>query len=107
MRIVMIGATGFIGAALSDYLWNQYHSMVLLSRTPAQDVNVSKKEWISWNPGVGGEWERAIDGADGVINLAGEPIAGKRWSRGQKEVLRQSRIDSARSLVNAMFKAKS
>ena len=55
---------------------------------------------------AGGEWEKAVDGADGIINLAGEPIAGKRWSKEQKEKLRASRIDATRALVNAIAKAK-
>jgi len=106
MKIVVAGATGFIGSLLVDRLWNQFHSLVLLSRRPPTEVGVPKKEWFSWTPGAGGEWESTVDGADGIINLAGEPIAGKRWSDAQKEKLRSSRIDSTRSLVSAIAKAQ-
>lgn len=106
MKIVMTGATGFIGSTLTDQLWNQFHSLVLLSRKPPAEVGVTKKQWFAWDPPAGGEWEQEIDGADGIINLAGEPIAGKRWSREQKDKLRSSRIDSTRALVNAIAKAK-
>jgi uncharacterized protein (TIGR01777 family) len=106
MKIIITGATGFIGSILVDRLWNQFHSLVLLSRRPPQEVGVAKKEWIAWNPPAGGSWERAVDGADGIINLAGEPIAGKRWSKEQKEILRKSRIDSTRALVNALGKSE-
>jgi uncharacterized protein (TIGR01777 family) len=105
MKIVITGATGFIGSILTDRLWNQFHTLVLLSRRPPAEVGVTKKEWLAWNPGASGEWEKAIDGADGVINLGGEPIAGKRWSEAQKVLLRSSRIDSTRALVNAIAKA--
>jgi uncharacterized protein (TIGR01777 family) len=107
MKLVIAGATGFIGSKLTDRLWNQNHSLALLSRRPPREVNVTKKEWFAWQPGAGG-WEAALDGADGVINLAGEPIAGKRWSPAQKEKLRSSRIDATKSLVDAisMTKAK-
>lgn len=106
MKIIMTGATGFIGSILADRLWNQFHSLVLLSRKPPAEVGVSKKEWFAWAPPAGGEWEQEIDGADGIINLAGEPIAGKRWSKEQKEKLRASRIDATRALVSAIAKAK-
>ncbi|MGH7871556.1 MAG: TIGR01777 family oxidoreductase, partial [Candidatus Binatia bacterium] len=105
MKLIITGATGFIGSLLTDRL-DQMHSLVLLSRKPPAEVNVTKKEWLAWQPGTGGDWEKAIDGADGIINLAGEPIAGKRWSEAQKEKLRASRIDSTRSLVEAIGKAK-
>jgi uncharacterized protein len=106
MKIMIAGGTGFIGSILVDRLWNQFHSLVLLSRKPPAEVGVSKKEWFAWNPPAGGAWEAALEGADGIINLAGEPIAGKRWSKEQKEKLRASRIDSTRALVNAVAKAK-
>jgi len=106
MKIVITGATGFIGSLLADRLWNQFRSLVLLSRRPLAEVGVTKKEWFAWAPPLGGEWEKAVDGADGIINLAGEPIAGKRWSDAQKEKLRSSRIDSTRALVQAIGKAK-
>jgi hypothetical protein len=106
MKVVIAGATGFIGAILTDHLWNQMHSVALFSRRPPSEVNVTKKEWFTWEPGLVGEWAKAVDGADGIVNLAGEPIAAKRWSEAQKEKLRSSRIDATRSLVNAVAKAK-
>jgi uncharacterized protein (TIGR01777 family) len=106
MKLVITGGTGFIGSILTDRLWNQFHSVALLSRRPPPEVNVTKKEWFAWQPGMGGAWEAVVDGADGIINLAGEPIAGKRWSSAQKEVLRSSRINATKSLVNAVAKTK-
>ena len=78
------------------------HALVLLSRKPPAEISVANKQWLAWQPGASGEWERAIDGADAVINLAGEPIAGKRWTPKQKEILRSSRIDGTKALVDAI-----
>jgi uncharacterized protein (TIGR01777 family) len=61
---------------------------------------------VAWAPGYPGEWETFVDGADGIINLAGEPIASKRWTAAQKERIASSRIDTTRALVGAVAKAK-
>src|SRR5580765_4873140 len=106
MKLVITGATGFIGSKLTDRVWHENHSLALRSRRPPREVNVTKKEWFAWQLGIGGVWEAVVDGADGIINLAGEPIAGKRWSAAQKEQLRSSRIDATKSLVDAIAKAK-
>lgn len=106
MKIVITGATGLIGSLLADQLWKRDHSLVLISRKTHAQPDVVRKEWVSWTPGQGGAWEESIDGTDGVINLAGEPIAGRRWSQAQKDQLRSSRIDSTRALVSGIAKAK-
>lgn len=106
MRIVITGASGFIGGILADRLWSRRHHLVLLSRNPPQVSNLTQQEWIAWSLGAPGDWELAIDGADGIINLAGEPIAAKRWSDSQKEKIRFSRIESSKALVRAIGKAK-
>jgi uncharacterized protein (TIGR01777 family) len=106
MKIALTGASGFIGAILADRLWTRRHHLVLLSRNPPPVSNLTQQEWIAWSPGAPGDWEEAIDGVDGIINLAGEPIAAKRWSDSQKEKIRFSRIDSTKALVTAIAKAK-
>jgi uncharacterized protein (TIGR01777 family) len=79
---------------------------MVLSRQPPRSANTSNEKWLMWEAGSIGPWEKSVDGADGIINLAGEPIAAKRWSAAQKEKIRTSRIDSTRALVNAIGKAK-
>jgi len=106
MKLVIAGATGFIGSPLCDKLIEQGHSLILLSRSPSPGTFSPNKKWITWNPPSGGAWEQAIDGTDGIINLAGEPIAAKRWTQTQKERIRSSRIDATRALVAAIAKAK-
>ena len=107
MKIVITGATGMIGSLLVERLAKRFDTtLVLLSRMPAQEFPVANRQWLAWQPGASGEWQRAIDGADAVINLAGEPIAGKRWSPRQKLILRSSRIEATQSLVEAIGKSK-
>jgi uncharacterized protein len=105
MKLVISGATGFIGSALCARLLEKGHTLALLTRGKPPDSGTPAKSWLHWTPGSPGDWESAVDGADGVINLAGEPIAGKRWTADQKRKLRVSRIESTRSLVGAAAKA--
>ena len=107
MKIVITGATGMIGSLLVERLSKRFDtSLVLLSRNPGREFSLANKQWLVWQPGASGEWERVIDGADAVINLAGEPIAGKRWTARQKLILRSSRIDATQSLVEAISNSK-
>jgi uncharacterized protein len=106
MKIVITGASGFIGSLLADHLWKQRHHLILLSRNPPRECNVTHQQWVPWVPGSSGEWEDLIDGVDGIINLAGEPIAAKRWSDVQKEKIRFSRVETTKALVKAIGKTK-
>jgi uncharacterized protein len=105
MKLIITGATGFIGSVLVERLRRQGHSLVLLSRKPPRRQNRVGEQWLSWVPGAAGEWQRTLDGADGLVNLAGEPIAAKRWTAARKERLRRSRIDTTRALVQSIASA--
>ncbi len=102
MRYVIAGGTGFLGQALSQELIAQGHDVVVLTRGRARATGGVRQ--ISWPDGD--DWRRAIDGADGVVNMAGAGIADRRWSAARKEELRQSRITSTRLLVGAMRDAE-
>ncbi len=91
MKIVASGMSGFIGKPLSVKL-AQKHELIFLKR-------------LSSAPAPG-NWANAVDGADAVINLSGEPIAGKRWTKAQKKELITSRLNTTRALVEAIGKAK-
>ena len=105
MNLVITGASGFIGSELVERLGST-HDLKLLTRQRPKKAVFSRAQWILWEPGAPGEWERCVEGADGIINLAGEPIANKRWSLEQKDRIRFSRVNTTRALVRAIAKAK-
>lgn len=105
MNLVITGASGFIGSELVRRL-GPGHDLRLLTRRRPKQARLPGTNWILWEPGRPGEWESSIEGADGIINLAGEPIANKRWSSEQKDRIRFSRVNTTRALVRAIAKAK-
>jgi uncharacterized protein (TIGR01777 family) len=104
MRLVVTGATGFIGSALCTALLAQGHALTLLTRGAPRDANTGTKRWLHWTPGALRDWDAALDGVDGVINLAGEPIAARKWTNTQRRRIEKSRIDATHSLVQACAK---
>ena len=105
MNLVITGASGFIGSHLVERL-GPSHDLKLLTRQRAKKSGFPRAQWILWEPGASGEWERCVEATDGIINLAGEPIANKRWSPEQKDRIRFSRVNTTRALVRAIAKAK-
>jgi len=105
MNLLITGASGFIGSRLVERL-SPSHELKLLTRRRERKPGSSRTQWIVWEPGVSGDWEKYIEEADGIINLAGEPIANKRWSSAQKDKIRTSRVETTRALVRAIAKAK-
>ncbi|MEV7606656.1 TIGR01777 family oxidoreductase [Paenarthrobacter sp. NPDC089322] len=97
MRIVMSGASGLIGSALSEHLARQGAEIVQLVRRPARAAG----EW-SWDPATGSLDEAVLDGADAVVNLSGAGIGDRPWTKHRIRVLRDSRLQSTRTLASAM-----
>ncbi|MDP2884133.1 MAG: TIGR01777 family oxidoreductase [Ignavibacteria bacterium] len=104
LKIVIAGATGFIGQKLTSRLLDSQTSVVVLTRKPAS-VRTTKHARLSygqWNGKTQGDWTEHIDGADAVVNLSGQSIASRRWSSTRKQQLYSSRIDSTNALVEAI-----
>jgi len=101
MKIVIAGGTGFLGSALTTSFRGDGHDVVLLTRRPR------KPGEVAWDPGsLSGDWPSTIDGADAVINLAGERLDAGRWTTARKASILQSRIGATSAIVAAMAKAR-
>jgi len=104
MKIILAGCTGYIGKPLLYALKKAGHQIVMLTRSPdkARHLSSTTVSLYAWDGKSVGDWMWQINGADAVINLSGESIVAKRWNERQKEVLMQSRIESTKTLVEAM-----
>ena len=106
-RIVVVGATGTIGKALSKSLMERGYDVVVFSRNldAARESVPGAAEYVAWQPEETGAWFSAIDGAFAVINLAGAPFF-KKWTPEYKQEVTTSRVNGTRGLLNAMKEAK-
>jgi uncharacterized protein (TIGR01777 family) len=103
MRIAIAGGTGFLGQPLVETLSAAGHEVTILTRGTPRTAAGRAPRFVSWNPdGHVGPWADAVDGADAVINLAGESIAGRRWSAAHKQRILDSRVNATRSLAAAI-----
>src|SRR4051812_44805323 len=104
MRVVIAGGTGFLGRPLSEVLACEGCDVVVLTR---RDSATCAGRPVRWAPdGTSGPWAAEVDGADAVVNLAGESIAERRWTTAQKHRILESRVLATRSLVEAIRRAR-
>ena len=109
MRVVIAGGGGFLGSPLAWAWAEEGHDVRVLTRGlaagQAQHESGTGKPGITrvgWEPdGRAGQLAREFEGATAVINLAGTPIAGARWTAARKASIRESRVRATQSLAAA------
>lgn len=102
MNIFMTGGTGFVGTFLAKKFISEGHNVTILTHTPAEAAQkISGLSYLEGNPTVKGPWQDTVKDHDVIINLAGASIF-SRWTPAQKEILRSSRIETTRNVVNAL-----
>lgn len=102
MRILICGASGLIGKALTKALEAKGCELLLAGRKEPQDERETK-----WTIEDGFAEPKRLEGLDAVIHLAGESVSALRWTDEKKAAIRSSRVDGTRSVVDALAKLKS
>lgn len=97
-KVLIAGGKGLIGSHLSALLAAEGYDVAHLSRRA--DGQSPYRTYV-WNPSEGSIDPMAVQGADYIINLAGEGIADAPWTAARKEAIIKSRTDSARVLSDA------
>lgn len=108
MQVFLTGATGFIGSYLVPALLQRGHHCTVVSRRALNPWEDPRVTLIRGDPSQPGPWQRAVAGAEAVVNLAGERLVHplQRWTGPRKALLVASRVDTTRQLVAAIRDAR-
>jgi uncharacterized protein (TIGR01777 family) len=111
MRIIITGGTGQVGKVLTADLLRDGHEVIALSRNPGKPHDLPAGVRIEkWDARTAEGWGHLADGADAIVNLAGENLAGHdffpaRWTEARKQLLRDSRINAGQAILEAVQQA--
>ncbi len=99
MKILVTGSTGLVGSALVPGLLSDGHQVYRMVRRPS----VAAANEVFWNPALGILDPATLEGFDAVVHLAGESIAGGRWTPEAKRRIADSRLRGTKLLVDGLL----
>lgn len=108
MKVAITGATGFVGSRLVERLHELGDTILVLTRNPDKARRVfpasvyPNLEIVAYSPKESGLWQQSVAGCDGVVNLAGAPLAEERWTPERKREIMDSRKVGTEKLVEAI-----
>jgi uncharacterized protein (TIGR01777 family) len=111
MRVVITGGTGLIGRAVSADLAADGHEVIVLTRSTERATGLATGVAAQrWDARTAEGWGHLAEGADAIVNLAGASLAGEhffpsRWTDERKRVIRESRANAGRAVVQAVEQA--
>jgi uncharacterized protein len=97
LRIAITGASGLIGTQLAAFLTTGGHEVLRFARG-----RTAREGEIAWNPASGRIDHEGLEGLDAVVHLAGENIAGGRWTEQRKAEILASRVKGTKLLAEAL-----
>lgn len=101
MKVFITGGTGFVGQAIIKRLMMDGHVVTAWVRSPERARALFGPQ-VTLAAGGDAEMSEAIAPVDGIINLAGEPVAGKRWTAAVRKSVWSSRVDTTRAIAAAI-----
>ena len=108
MKLLLTGCTGFIGRELIPLLIKEGHCLTVISRQSKEKLKAIANDQsinvIQMNPAKSSSWDKeeiqdSLKNCEGIINLAGEPIAEKRWTNDHCKEITNSRIETTKNLI--------
>ena len=115
MKLLLTGCTGFIGRELIPLLIKEGHSITVITRQFSEKLKMnpiySNLRLIQMNPAESSAWnneevQNTLKSCEGVINLAGEPIAEKRWTEDHCKEITNSRLETTKNLIQNLRQLK-
>ena len=103
-KIIIFGATGLIGRALVKSLIKDDYSLIIVTRNPEKAKKIFPKN-VQFQT-LNAENYAFMEDAHAVINLAGENIASKRWTKAQKQKIIHSRVNMSKTIISNLNSLK-
>jgi len=109
MRVIILGATGFIGRSLCKILVGAGYEVVALTRDKNKGREILGKgiEVVEWDSKSAEGWESHANGAYALVNLIGENLASGRWTQERKKSILESRLNAGKAVSMAIQLAQS
>ena len=101
MRIIIPGGSGLIGRALIPALIKDGHEVWVLSRNPQQAQLANGAQCCAWDGKTAQGWLHLAEGAEAIINLAGENLGSGLWTAAKKQRILDSRVQAGQAIVAA------
>ena len=106
-RVLITGGSGFVGRTLCRTLLECNYEVVVLSRSAVRSADLHEQvSVLQWDGRNCDHWSDIVDGAEAIVNLAGESIASGRWTKKKKQRIVSSRIDATCAVAEAIGRAK-
>lgn len=107
-RILITGATGFVGRPLSIALAKAGYEVIALSRRPAEaeEIFAGLVKVIEWDAASASGWAESANGALAIVNLAGDNIGAGRWNEKKKLRIVESRLNVGVAVTQAIRSAE-
>jgi hypothetical protein len=99
MNILITGASGLVGTHLTRLLLQKGYAVAHLSREKGHDARL---RYFTWNPMQRKMEHEALEWADLIVNLAGAPVADKRWTEMRKKELIDSRVSGLKLMAEVI-----
>lgn len=113
MRIIISGGSGMVGSRLARELAKDGHEVIILSRSPGKNRDRFGPgiKVVGWDGKTAAGWGSLADGADAIVNLVGENLAGdhlipSRWTETRKHAILESRLQPGHAIVEAVQQAQ-
>ncbi len=107
MKVIITGGTGLIGRALADDLARDGHEVIILSRSSGLAKGLRPGMRLArWDGHSADGWGPLADGADAIVNLAGENLSAGRWTSQRKRAILESRMNAGSAVVEAVLQAR-
>ena len=107
MKIIITGGAGLLGTALALDLIQDGHEVIALTRNPERVKDVpAGMQIVKWDGCTAQGWGGMADGADAIVNLAGENLSAGRWTSSRKQRILESRVNAGKAITQAIEAAE-